>query len=40
MNADLDLNLELSLEAREENFALTRLEAIDQGRNGTDIVRH
>lgn len=38
--ADLDLRLELALEAREEHLALSGLEAIDDRGNGSDVVRH
>jgi hypothetical protein len=38
--AHLDLSLELPLEAREEDLALTRLEAVNNGRNRTNVIRH
>lgn len=36
----LDFLLQFTLEAGPHNFALTRLKAIGNGRDGTDVIRH
>lgn len=38
--AHLDLLLQLALEAAEQDLALTGLEAVDDRRNGADVVGH
>lgn len=38
--ADLELGLQVALETTEQDLALTRLQTIDDGGNGADIIRH